>query len=339
MLACVVVGLGAACWARGRGVTTEHDEFPAVRPSRAMARDRRRRRGAGRRPLGGADPGGPGHAACTTRTPPGTTCPSRRGSPRPASRTAPLHRPASSTAWFYPQNSELLHAVGIVALDSDFLSPLINLGWLALALLAAWCIGRPYAVGPATLLGAAVVLDSEMIVGSQAGNAPNDIVGLFFLLALLAFLVNGAATARAAPECRGGRAASRGGADAGTASRLRPGRPTSIPRSGVVTEVPVTGDPRVLAGSARGRSSWPALRRASASAPRSPCWPRSACLRSGSRPRRASALVARAGDLARWHAGHRGFWYGRNLIHAAQPLSPDRERRCPAAAARSRQPL
>ncbi len=107
----------------------------------------------------------------------------------------PLHftDPLKLAAWFYPQNSELLHAVGMVALDTDFLSPLVNLVWLALSLLAAWCIGRPYAAGAATLLGAAVVLDSDMIVGSQAGNAPNDVAGLFFLLAAVALLVNGAA--------------------------------------------------------------------------------------------------------------------------------------------------
>jgi hypothetical protein len=118
-------------------------------------------------------------------------------------QVGPLHftDPLKLVAWFYPQNSELLHSVGIVALDNDFLSTLINLGWLALSLLAAWCIGRPYAVGAATLLGAAVVLDSEMLVASQAGNAPNDVAGIFFLLATIAFLVEGAAT-------RGGRLAS-----------------------------------------------------------------------------------------------------------------------------------
>jgi len=51
-------------------------------------------------------------------------------------------------AWFYPQNSELLHGVGIVAFDRDLLSPLLNLGWLCACLLAAWCIGRPYGAAP-----------------------------------------------------------------------------------------------------------------------------------------------------------------------------------------------
>ena len=32
--------------------------------------------------------------------------------------------------WLYPQNSELLHADGLMLLGDDFLSPLLNLGWL-----------------------------------------------------------------------------------------------------------------------------------------------------------------------------------------------------------------
>ncbi|MGA6948196.1 MAG: hypothetical protein WBZ00_10615, partial [Solirubrobacterales bacterium] len=104
----------------------------------------------------------------------------------------PLHftDPLKLAAWFYPQNSELLHGVGIVFLKTDFLSPLINLMWVALCLLAAWCVGRPYAIGGVTVLGAAVVLDSNMLVGSQAGQAPNDVAGLFFLMAAIAFLVD-----------------------------------------------------------------------------------------------------------------------------------------------------
>ncbi|MGH2956239.1 MAG: hypothetical protein ACRDL6_04510, partial [Solirubrobacterales bacterium] len=106
----------------------------------------------------------------------------------------PLHftDPLKIAAWYYPQNNELLHGVGIATLETDFLSPLINLVWLAVCLLAAWCVGRPYAVGAVTLLAAAAVVDSEMMVGTQAGNAPNDIAGVAFLVAAIAFLVNGA---------------------------------------------------------------------------------------------------------------------------------------------------
>ena len=46
------------------------------------------------------------------------------------------------TNWFYPQNSELLHAVGILLTGRDTLSLFLNFGWLAVAFLAAWCIGQ-----------------------------------------------------------------------------------------------------------------------------------------------------------------------------------------------------
>jgi hypothetical protein len=97
--------------------------------------------------------------------------------------------PMSLAAWFYPQNSELLHGVGMVAFGSDFLSPLLNLGWMLLTLFAAWCAGRPFAAGPLAVLGVAIVLASNMLQ-PQAGNAPSDIPALFFLVATIALLLN-----------------------------------------------------------------------------------------------------------------------------------------------------
>ncbi|HEY3552455.1 MAG TPA: hypothetical protein VGK66_02090 [Solirubrobacterales bacterium] len=99
--------------------------------------------------------------------------------------------PLRLAAWFYPQSSELVHAAGIVIFKSDWLSPLINLFWLATALLAAFCVGRPYKVGPATLVAAAIVLDSGVMIETQPGEGRNDIMGLAFLLAFVAFLING----------------------------------------------------------------------------------------------------------------------------------------------------
>ncbi len=99
--------------------------------------------------------------------------------------------PLRLAAWFYPQSSELIHATGIVLMKSDWLSPLINLGWLAIALLAAWCVGRPYKVGPATLVAAALVLDSGVMIETQPGEGRNDIMGLAFLIAFVALLING----------------------------------------------------------------------------------------------------------------------------------------------------
>jgi hypothetical protein len=102
------------------------------------------------------------------------------------------------TVWFYPQNSELLHSVGVLFLGNDFLSPLINIGWMSLCLLAAWCFARPYGGGPIAVLAIALVLDANMLLLYQPGDAKNDIAGLFFLLASAAVLVNADAQARAA---------------------------------------------------------------------------------------------------------------------------------------------
>jgi hypothetical protein len=99
--------------------------------------------------------------------------------------------PLRLAAWFYPQSSELVHAAGIVVFKTDWLSPLINLIWLAIALLAAWCVGRPYKVGPATLVAGAIVLDAGVMIETQPGEGRNDIMGLAFLIAFTAFLING----------------------------------------------------------------------------------------------------------------------------------------------------
>ena len=107
--------------------------------------------------------------------------------------TVPLHftDPLRLAAWFYPASTELINGASIVLFKSDWLAPLQNLFWLAIALLAAWCVGRPYKVGPATLVAAAIVLDAGVMIETQPGEARNDIMGLAFLLAFVAFLING----------------------------------------------------------------------------------------------------------------------------------------------------
>ncbi|HEU4392679.1 MAG TPA: hypothetical protein VFR04_03470 [Solirubrobacterales bacterium] len=99
--------------------------------------------------------------------------------------------PLRLAAWFYPQSNELINGAAIVLFKSDWLAPLLNLIWLPIALLAAWCVGRPYKVGPATLVAAAIVLDSGVMIETQPGEGRNDIIGLAFLLAFVAFLING----------------------------------------------------------------------------------------------------------------------------------------------------
>jgi len=91
---------------------------------------------------------------------------------------------------YYPANSELLHAIGILALHGDFLSPLVNLLWLAIALLAAWCLGAPWRVRPLTLAAGCLAVSLPVLGATQPGEAFNDIAGLASLLAAGALAVS-----------------------------------------------------------------------------------------------------------------------------------------------------
>src|SRR5436305_431891 len=93
--------------------------------------------------------------------------------------------------WFYPQNSELLHAVGILQTGRDTLSLFLNFGWLAMAFLAAYCVGRPYGRGALTTVAAAILLACHTLVVRDPGAAKNDLAAAALLLASIAVLVEG----------------------------------------------------------------------------------------------------------------------------------------------------
>jgi hypothetical protein len=93
------------------------------------------------------------------------------------------------TNWFYPQNSELLHGVGILLTGRDTLSLFLNLGWLAVAFLAAYCVGRPYGRGAVTAIAAAILLECHTLVVRDPGAAKNDLMAAALLLASIAILV------------------------------------------------------------------------------------------------------------------------------------------------------
>jgi hypothetical protein len=93
------------------------------------------------------------------------------------------------TNWFYPQNSELIHAVGILLTGRDTLSLFLNFGWLAMAFLAAYCVGRPYGRGAATAVAAAILLACHTLVVRDPGAAKNDLAAAALLLASIAVLV------------------------------------------------------------------------------------------------------------------------------------------------------
>jgi hypothetical protein len=58
-------------------------------------------------------------------------------------------------------------------------------------LLAGYCVGRPRGVGTLTLTATALAMAVPAIDVSQAGSAANDVVGVFFVLAAVALLLNG----------------------------------------------------------------------------------------------------------------------------------------------------
>jgi hypothetical protein len=91
---------------------------------------------------------------------------------------------------FFPASSELFHSFGILVMGNDVLSPLLNTLWLGLALLASWCIGRPFGVGAITLSGSAILFATPGLVATQPGGAYDDVVGLALILSAVALLVN-----------------------------------------------------------------------------------------------------------------------------------------------------
>lgn len=91
--------------------------------------------------------------------------------------------------WFYPQNSELLHALGILATGRDTLSLFINFGWLAVSFLAAYCVGRPYGRGIPTTIVAAILIGCHTLVVREPGAAKNDLMAAALLLAGIAILI------------------------------------------------------------------------------------------------------------------------------------------------------
>ncbi len=99
------------------------------------------------------------------------------------------HTETVFTNWFYPQNSELLHGVGILLTGRDTLSLFLNFGWLAVAFLAAYCVGRPYGRGAVTVIAAAILLECHTLVVRDPGAAKNDLAAAALLLAAIAILV------------------------------------------------------------------------------------------------------------------------------------------------------
>ena len=90
----------------------------------------------------------------------------------------------------FPANAQMLHALAFLPFERDVLSPLVNLGFGALVLVAASVIGRSRDAGALALGGAALVMGLPTIAGTQPGQATNDVVCGALLLAAVAVLLH-----------------------------------------------------------------------------------------------------------------------------------------------------
>lgn len=95
-------------------------------------------------------------------------------------------------AWvaFYPANMELLQATIMLPLHHLAVVPLLNLGWVVLAMLAAWCLGQRAGRGSLGLVLAAPVLTLPVLVATNAGTGRVDIAASALLLAAIALILH-----------------------------------------------------------------------------------------------------------------------------------------------------
>lgn len=139
---------------------------------------------------------------------------------------------------YYPANVELFNALSIMPFHRDIVSPFLNLGWMVLALVAAWCIGLPFDAAPSTTAVTAVVLATPVMLRFEAGTAQVDVGLLALLLAACALLLHG--KWQAVPVGLAGLAA---GLAVGTKFTMLP--PVVVLTAAVVLLAPRTGRARL----------------------------------------------------------------------------------------------
>jgi hypothetical protein len=92
---------------------------------------------------------------------------------------------------FYPADGSLLHATGILLFGSDAISPMLNLGFLALAIAAAYALGTAMKARALVLCSVALVFATPVLRATQPGDATNDILVLALVLAAMTALFVG----------------------------------------------------------------------------------------------------------------------------------------------------
>ena len=99
-----------------------------------------------------------------------------------------LGAPGGGVSW-HAANAELVGGISILAFHRDWLLPLLNFGWLALLLLAAWVVGHRRGVSGLTTAAACSLLAVPVMSRSQGGTGFTDTASLALVLAAVALLV------------------------------------------------------------------------------------------------------------------------------------------------------
>jgi len=104
--------------------------------------------------------------------------------------TRPLLVGPNSLIAFFPANGETVNGVSMLLFRRDIAVPMISLGWLALALLAGWCLGARYRAGAVGLAAVALLMDVPVMAATQAGTARNDTMAVALILTAAALLAH-----------------------------------------------------------------------------------------------------------------------------------------------------
>ncbi len=87
---------------------------------------------------------------------------------------------------YYPLGGRTAARARHGGLSERLISPLLNLGWLAVALLAALCLGRQFGAGGAAFAATAAVLSGPTLALASPGSAKDDVQVIALLLAAVA---------------------------------------------------------------------------------------------------------------------------------------------------------
>ncbi len=92
---------------------------------------------------------------------------------------------------YFPANSQMYHALSFLPFDRDLLSPVLNLVFATMTIVAAYCIGRRRGLGPVCVTASALVMGLPAIVGTHPGQATNDFLCATLLLVAVALIIEG----------------------------------------------------------------------------------------------------------------------------------------------------